>query len=187
LTTWWHGGGGVRRCPLGLDLGPFGPWRVSWSPRIDEVPWRWRRYDGSIGGCGVSTSLLQRGSGGFMGLFGLGEATRALVPVCYRDGGGGSFLWHDYDAAVLGSLSPFHSYRPCVDAHSETTRMAQDHGGACWWAASWVEHYISSRVVVFSRVRRNPYWLVRHQHTDPCRCRSFLKGVGCTPFALPYA
>jgi hypothetical protein len=27
--------------------------------------------------------------------------------------------------------------------------MAQDRGGACWWAACWVEHFKLSGVVVF--------------------------------------
>jgi hypothetical protein len=46
-------------------------------------------------------------------------------------------------------LSPFLSSRPRVDDHNETTKMTQDRGGACSWAASWVAHYGSSRVVVF--------------------------------------
>jgi hypothetical protein len=42
-------------------------------------------------------------------------------------------------AAMLLSAVPmshFLSSRPRVGDHGEMTRMAQDRGGACWWAAS---------------------------------------------------
>jgi hypothetical protein len=41
---------------------------------------------------------------------------------------------------LLPALLPHRSASgPCADDHSATTRLTQDRGGACSWAASWVE------------------------------------------------
>jgi hypothetical protein len=76
-------------------------------------------------------------------------------------------------AAMLLSLFPlslFLSSRPRVVDHSETTRMAQDRRGACWWAVSWAEHYGSSGVLFFGGWKKS---LLVHLHRrgDACECR----------------
>jgi hypothetical protein len=87
----------------------------------------------------------------------------------------------------LSPLSPFLFSRPRVDDHSETTRMAQDYGGACWWAASWAKHYELSGVVVFLG---SGEILVGSSGTDvvtPAGVAFLPEGPRCTPFPLPSA
>jgi hypothetical protein len=91
-------------------------------------------------------------------------------------------------AAMLLSavrMSHFLSSRPHVGDHGETTRMAQDCGGACWWAACWVGHYGSSGVVVFWGLGEISVGLFDIDAVTPVGAAFFPEGHRVYPFPTP--
>jgi hypothetical protein len=63
--------------------------------------------------------------------------------------------------------------------------MAQDRGGACWWAASWVEHFEWSGVVVFLGSGEIPVGSSGTDVVTPAGVAFLPEGLWVYPFPTP--